>query len=165
MKARAPSGPVPGSGALADELLEAGLIADGVEVRVLDGQLAERLPSLDRPAEMLDRVRRPTGQALAARQVVERRDVVGMCLEDLERAVRSLRISACLIERIDLRPTSQPTATYGLPSVAPMASTVVPDSSAKAVRVTPGCTWTKVPAGASTDSPSSSKRTRPSWTK
>src|SRR6188508_3035993 len=56
---------------LADELGEGGLAADRVEVRVALRERAEPLLQLDRAAQVLERVGRAAGEALAAGEVVE----------------------------------------------------------------------------------------------
>ncbi len=56
---------------------------------------------------------------------------------------------------------SQPDGLKTSPGLAPMPSTVVFASSANASRSVPETQWTSVPAGASWDTPSSTKRARP----
>src|SRR6185503_10119104 len=94
----------PGSGALADELLEAGLVADRVEVRVIGGELPKPRPRLDRLAEVLDRLCTPAREALAAGEVVERPDVLWVCLDQLAALVGRGGIVTRLVERADLSP-------------------------------------------------------------
>ena len=60
-----------------NQLLERGLVADRVEVAVLGSKRTERFVAVNREPEMLDRVVCPTGEALAAREVVERPRVLG----------------------------------------------------------------------------------------
>jgi len=61
-----------------NQFLESGLGADRVEVAVLGSKRTERFLTVDREPEMPDRVVFPTGEALAAREVVERPCVLRM---------------------------------------------------------------------------------------
>ena len=65
----------------ADQFLERGLVADRIEVRIVLCVRARRLGHVDRASEVLDRVGRPAGEALAAGEVVEQRGVLRMSLD------------------------------------------------------------------------------------
>ena len=56
--------------------------------------LATALPDVDRPAEVLDRVGRPAGEALAAGRVVVEVALVGMGFDQLDGPVRRVRVPA-----------------------------------------------------------------------
>src|SRR4051794_17385921 len=73
-----------------DELLEAGLVADRFEVRVLGSHRTERLLALNGQAEMLDRVVLVAREALGAGEVVERHRVLRVCLDRLAAALDHL---------------------------------------------------------------------------
>ena len=70
-------------GLAADQLLEGGLVADRIEVRIVLCVRARRLGHIDRATEVIDRVGRPAGEALAAGEVVEQLGVLGMSLDQL----------------------------------------------------------------------------------
>src|SRR4051795_712733 len=55
-----------------NQFRESGLVADRVEVAVPGSKRTERFLAVDREPEMLDRVVCPSGEALAAREVVKR---------------------------------------------------------------------------------------------
>src|SRR3954465_13852345 len=65
------------------QLLEGGLVADRVEVRVLGGEGPQPVLPPDGQPQMLDRIVRSPSQALAAGEVVQRRGVLGVILDGL----------------------------------------------------------------------------------
>lgn len=77
-----------------DQFLESGLVADRVEVAVPGSKRTERLVAIDREPEMLDRVVCPAGEALAAREVVERPRVLRMSFDQLAPLIGSLGVLA-----------------------------------------------------------------------
>ena len=77
-----------------NQLLESGLVADRVEVAVLGSKRTERFVAVDREPEMPDRVVCPTGEALAAREVVERPRVLGMSFDQLASLIGGLGVLA-----------------------------------------------------------------------
>jgi hypothetical protein len=143
---------------------ERGLIADRIEVRIVLCVRAEPLRHVDRAPEVVDRVTRPAGEALAAGDVVEQVGVLRMSLDQYATAVSRLGVLARLVERSGAQ-SSQPWGSYAFPGVPPSAMIVVSGSSANAVRFTSGRAKTRVLAGATTRSPSSSKTARPCSTR
>ena len=145
----------------ADELAERRLVPERVEVGVLLREVTEARPPLEGDPKVTDRVLLAAGQRLAAGEVVERR-----------RRTRSPRASRGrgrspprsrrprTRDGTPPRPPSRRPRT-ACPTLLPTASTVVPASSANAVRFVSGRTNTSVPSGASTVSPSISNRARP----
>src|SRR5262245_31498264 len=63
-----------------DQLLERGLVADRVEIRVALRKVAELLRHPDCLLEVLERIGCPAGEALAAGEVVEEQAVVSVVL-------------------------------------------------------------------------------------
>src|SRR5205085_5055834 len=82
------------------ELPERRLVADRIEVRILGGVRAELVEPLDREPEVLDGIVLSAGQALAAREVVERRRVVAVRRHELAAALDAL---AVLLVVVDVR--------------------------------------------------------------
>src|SRR3954451_3915187 len=89
---------------LANQLLELRLLADRIEVRISGRERAEPLRPLDRAAKVLDRIGRPPGEALAARDVVEQAGVLGVLLDQFPATIRRLVVLAGLVERGDRQP-------------------------------------------------------------
>src|SRR5207244_7739349 len=87
-----------------DYLLERGLVANRVEVRILLGIVPKLVRQLDRPPEVLERVRGSTGEALTAGEVVEQQAVLRMSLDQLPPAVDHLGIRAGLVQQPQRRP-------------------------------------------------------------
>ena len=87
------------SSARGHQLLECGLAANRVEVRVPSRHVATAVPHLDRPAEVLHGFGRLPGEAFAARHVVEEIRLVGAGLEELAAPLRRLRVLPSLVER------------------------------------------------------------------
>ena len=77
-----------------NQLLESGLGADRVEVAVLGSKRTERFFAVDREPEMPDRVVCPIGEALAAREVVERPRALRMRFDQLASLICGLGVSA-----------------------------------------------------------------------
>jgi hypothetical protein len=149
----------------ADEFLERGLVADRIEVRIVLCVRAKPLRHVDRAPEVVDRVSRPARKALAAGDVVEEVGVLWVSLGQDASALSHLGVLALLVERPERGPELPAVGLVRLSGTPPSAMIVVSGSSANAVRVTPGRTKTRVPAGASTRSPSSSNTARPRMTK
>jgi hypothetical protein len=82
-----------------DQLLERGLIADRIEVRIILCVRPTPLRAVDRESEVIDRVTRPAREALATGQVVEQPGVLRMSRDQLASAIGRLGVLACLIER------------------------------------------------------------------
>ena len=87
-----------------DQLLERGLIADGIEVRIILRVGPTPLRAVDRESEVVDRVTRPAREALATGEVVEQPGVLRMSLDQLASAIGRLGVLACLIERVQRGP-------------------------------------------------------------
>src|SRR5919198_40484 len=104
-----------GRASLAHELLERGLLTDRVEVGILGSERAELLSPVDREPKVLDRFVLPAGEALAAREVVDRDCVLGMRFDRLARAVGSLGVLALLVEVVERHPDLPPGRLVGLP--------------------------------------------------
>src|SRR5439155_6207282 len=100
---------------LAHQLLERGFVADRIEVGVAGSKRAEPLRPVDREPEMLDRVGRPPREALAARDIVERRAVLRMGCDQLASAVGSLSVVARLVEAVERHPDLPAQRFVGLP--------------------------------------------------
>ena len=77
-----------------NQLLESRFVADRVEVAVLGSKRTKRLVAVDREPEMPDRVVCPAGEALAAREVVERPCVLRMSFDQLASPIGSLGLFA-----------------------------------------------------------------------
>ena len=90
--------------ALLHELSERRLVADGIEVGVLGSERAEPLRPVDREPEVLDRLGRPPGEALAAREVVHREGVLGMGFDRVASPIGRLRVLALLVEVLERKP-------------------------------------------------------------
>src|SRR5689334_5850075 len=89
---------------LADQLLEARLVADRVEVGVAGGVLAEPLRPFDGRAEVLHGVGLVARQALAAGEVVVQQRRVGLRLEQLPAPRHELGVVAGLVQAPQRRP-------------------------------------------------------------
>src|SRR5215217_1642676 len=77
-----------------NQFRESSLVADRVEVAVPGSKRTERFLAVDREPEMPDRIVCPTGEALAARKVVERPGVLGMSFDQLASPIGSLGVFA-----------------------------------------------------------------------
>ena len=84
--------------------LKAGSLANWIEVRVVLRVRANPLRHVDRAPEVVDRVSRPSGEALAAGEVVEQRGVLRMRLGQSRATVGRLGVLARLVERAERRP-------------------------------------------------------------
>ena len=103
-------------GLAADELLEAGLVADRVEVRVALRVIAAS-PRARPPPQMLDRLGRAAGEALAAREVV---GSIGYCgFAAMISAGSASSRTRPLVLRARVRPQLPAAAWYGFPACRP----------------------------------------------
>src|SRR5919198_1736158 len=91
-------------GSVADELSERRLVADGVQVRVLLRERMKLVGLLQREQQVPDRVLRPAGKGLAAREVVHRLGVLWIGLHHTAPSVGHLGVLAGLVERAQGRP-------------------------------------------------------------
>src|SRR5256885_10550166 len=83
----------------ANRVLECGLVANRIEVRVLLRHVPAALPHLDRPPKVPDGLVGLTREALAARHVVVEVRLVGALLDELPAPQRRVRVPAGLVER------------------------------------------------------------------
>ena len=74
------------------ELGEPGFVPDGVEVGIRGSERAQIAMELDRRSQVLDRIGRPPGQALAARDVVQEPGVVRIGRDQLAATVSHLGV-------------------------------------------------------------------------
>jgi len=87
-----------------DELLEGRLLADRIEVRVPLRVVAELLELVDRLPEVLDRVGRAAREGLAASEVVQRRGVLRIGLDQLTSPLDDALVVTGLVQRPERRP-------------------------------------------------------------
>ena len=148
---------------VADDLLEPGLAADGVEIGIVPGIGEELLGHLDRAAEVLDRLGRIAD--LGSRNTRGCR-AAGRTADAPRRwrgdAATTLGVLAALVDRPDRRPdlpAESPRTSCRTWRPSRRSSSLPPRRTPSASR--PARTNTNVPAGASTLSPSSSNLARP----
>src|SRR5256886_10408094 len=84
----------------ADQFLERGLVADRIEVRVVLCERAKPLRHVDRAPEVVDRVGRPAGEALAAGEDVEQASVLRLSLAQSASAISRLVVLSRPVEDI-----------------------------------------------------------------
>jgi len=140
------------------------LVSDRVEVRVARGPPAHPRIELGGAPQVFERVLAPADERLAAGEVVEDARVVGVLLESPGQDAADSK-SPAVYEGSASSQDSHGEGENAFPAVPPTTSTVVSGSTAVAARRVAGSgTKTRVPAGASSSSPASVKRARPSRT-
>src|SRR5215204_408657 len=102
-----------------DERLERGLPANRAEVGIAYGKRAETLRLVDREPQVLDRVGRSAGEALAASQVVEQPRILGMRLDRFTPPVGRLRVAAFEVEAVERGPDLKAFGLIRLPRGGP----------------------------------------------
>src|SRR5439155_428325 len=87
-----------------DQLLERGLVADRIEVRIALRVLAEGLRHLDRAPEVVEGIARPAGEALDAGDVVQQTRILRIRLGQRPAALGGLGVLAGLVQRAERSP-------------------------------------------------------------
>src|SRR5687768_5137833 len=84
---------------VADQLLERGFVADGIEVGVGLRGLAKLLRHLDRASEVIERCTCPAEEALAAGEVEEQHGVLRGCSNQCAETIGDLGVLFRSVER------------------------------------------------------------------
>jgi hypothetical protein len=137
-------------------VLEHGFVADPIQVGVVSRRLAKLLRHLDGAPEVVERVTCPAEEALATGEVEEQHGVLRSSGDHGGETIGDLGVFARLVERGEGSPELPAASLDAFPGVPSRAMMVVPSSFAEVVRLVRGGAKTKVPAGASTRSPSTS---------
>ena len=156
-----PTRPKPSSAVSHRPVARTWIVADRIEVGVVACRRAELLGHLDGAPEVVERIARPAREALAAREVEEQHRVLRSGGHDPAQPVGDLGVLARLVQRGERRPELPATGLVALARRAFQQNDRRPFLHGRGRSPSGGGAKTRVPAGASTWSPSSSNTAWP----